>query len=334
MLSTGFPIQVTQKRLQSQVEFVKRELDSARFEAVSGRRFDLFKSLGGQIGRVHIVEKQIADVDQRLTQIGLIKADFNFVQKTLEAATDAAANISTRIDAAVGAKDDTALEALGIDAESELRVSFSQLNVSFGGRQLFSGAATDTPPLASPDTLIAAVDAIVAANATAADVETALDAYFSGTGAGTFAGDIYQGSTTAGPSREITATRRVGVDIRADDQGFRDLFRGYALYLSAENVADETMRDALRSNAAGKIREGSRSLISTQTRLGSDENTVDTAETRLEAEKSTYETLLAELVTVDQFEAASTMTNLETQLQAIYLTTGRIQNLSLVNFLR
>lgn len=332
MLSIGYPVAVTQQRLQTQVDFVKRALDEARIEAVSGRHADLFTALGGQTGRVHRVDKAIADIDQRLTQVGFIKADFSFVMTNIDAASKTAGDIGARLIAAVGANDDIAREALTTEAETEIRGLFTQLNMSFGGRQLFAGAATDTPPLADVDTMLDAVKAIVGAGPDLATINTALDDYFTGAGAGTFAEDIYQGSTADAPTREITSTRRIGVTMRADDDGLKAAYRGYAMMLAADQL-DESLRDEVLNAAAEQLSSGSLSLINSQTRLGADEGAVEKAATRLTAERTAYEELLFELVNVDQYEAASRMTNLETQLEAIYLTTSRLKDLSLTNYI-
>lgn len=332
---TGYPTSVTQIRLQGFAADISERLDDSRIEAVTGRFADITQAIGGDVGRVHLLEKQISDADERLEQIGLLKADFAFAQNTLGSIGGAATNLAIELEAANGVNNEESLKALEQEFETELRLAFSQLNASAGGRQIFSGASTDTPPLANVDEFIADIEAIVDSATDAADIDALLDDYFAGVGGTNFDASIYQGSTLAAPDREVSATKRLGVDIRADDQAFKDVFRGYASFIAVRRDPDLTDEDksALYSSASTKLREGAEGVINARTRLGAAEGAVNTAETRLNAEKLTYQEIYNQLTSVDQFEAASLVTNLETQLQTIYLTTARISGLSLVNFL-
>lgn len=333
MFTTGFPMLVTQKRVQSDAADLRREMDLVRQETIDGRVADLTGELGSDVGKVQSIERQIDEIDQRLTDVDLIKADLGFVQQTMNRLSTAANRFATEIEVALGQDNTEAIEALEAEVETELRLAFSALNTSFGGRQLFSGAATDTPPLAQVEEFISDVVAITNTEQTSADVTAKLNDYFTNTGLNTWDGAIYQGSTVAGPDREINANKRIGVTINATDDAFKELFRGLATFIAAKH-APEGEQEAVRLAAAKDMRDGAKLLIDQQTRIGANEAAVTEAETILNSEKQIYQELLAGYTTVDQFEAASRLTSLETQLQAIYLTTSRLQSLSLVNFLR
>lgn len=334
MLGYGLPALVTTRHMQSLVTQTRTQLETARMEAVTGRAADLAKATGGNIGKVHLLEKQIADNSSRLDAMNLLKADFAVVQKTLDAARERSSLIATEIDAAIGLENETSLDALALQAEADLQLVVGSLNVSYGGRQLFSGAKTDTAPIADSNQIIADVRAIVAGAADAAAVEVALDAYFDDP-AGTFQTVIYQGSTTNAPDRDVSESRRIGVNVKATDLGIRSVIRGLALMTVAkESAVSDDVADAIRRDAAQTLRTGSNELVAQQSTLGASESEVNVLKTRAEAVKFTLETSLTALIGVDQYEAASLMTSLQTQLEAAYLSTSRIASLSLVNYLR
>lgn len=337
MITFSFPSSVTFTRLGAAQATVKQQLDDSRVESVTGRFADLTSAIGGDVGRVHLIEKQIADTDDRLTQIDLASAEFAVAQSTLSSISTAANSFANKIDVALGSDDDTTLKTLEAEIETELRLAFSQLNASAGGRHLFSGAATDKAAYASVDDFIADVKAIVETSGDITGITTQLDAYFAdGGGVGTFEGDIYQGSDSVAPRREISANDRVGIELRGDDQAFKDILRGYASFLGAmrDSGLPTADRDAVFASAATSLRGGANALIDAQAKLGSAEGAAAEAKTRLTVERTTYQSLLSDIVSVDQAEAATLVQNLETQLQAIYLTTSRMTSLSLVNFLR
>lgn len=334
MIGYGLPSLVTTWRMQTLVTQSRVDLDTARVEAVTGRAADLSRATDGNVGKVHLLEKQITDTDARLNAMNLLRADFSVVQETLDATRERVSLIATEIDAAIGLENETSLDALALQAEADLKLVIGSLNVSYGGRQLFSGAKTDTAPIADAEQIITDVAAIVAGAPNAAAVETALDTYFDDP-AGTFQATIYQGSTTDAPDRDVSESRRIGVNVKATDLGLRSAIRGLALMTVAkDNAVDASVADDIRRDAAKTLRTSADALISQQSLLGSLESEVIVLQTRGEAVKFTLEESLNALIGVDQYEAASRMNALETQLEAAYLSTSRIGSLSLVNFLR
>jgi flagellar hook-associated protein 3 FlgL len=74
-------------------------------------------------------------------------------------------------------------------------------------------------------------------------------------------------------------------------------------------------------------------LIAVETRLGLDQRRLEDALARNQAERASFEESRSRLVGVDPYEAATRLTELETQLQSIYAMTARTTQLSLLNYL-
>jgi flagellar hook-associated protein 3 FlgL len=331
-LANGYPIAITQNRLQTQITVVKTQLDDARYAAVTGKHADSQRQLGGRTGEALRLEKDRSDLAIRLEQITLVKSDFSFAQTTLSQISESAGGYPARILVAVNGNEETAIAALALEADAELKIAFSALNTRFAGKQLFSGAATDTPPLGPATDFLQDVQDIIDANTTLSDIETALDTYFADGGG---FDDIYNGSTANGPQREISSTHRAGITYRADDDALKQIFRGYAMFIAGQNIAgDAPLKKDVQKAAAEYLQSGTDDLIIAQAQMGAEEAVVDASEARMTAEKKTLDAVYFQIAFVDQYEAVTRMNNLEAQLQSIYLTTARIQNLSLVNFLR
>lgn len=334
MQFSGLPTLLGSLQLSNLLTETRKTLDDKRIEAVTGRAADVSKHLDGNIGRAQSLEKLIADNDHRRDAIELLATDYDITQNTLDVARTESSSIAARVMTAQGLENEASMRALRLDAEAELENLFGRMNTPFGGRQLLSGAATGARPLGDLDTMLTAVQAIVVAGPDRATVEAALDTYFDDPGGG-FQTTIYQGSAASGPDREVAAGRRMSPEVKADDQMFRDLFRGLALLATSNSggVADALTKE-LETDAASRLNSASSQLLDRQTLLGAEQNELETLTARNEAETFAYQSALHTLIGINQEEAATEMTLLETQLEASYLATSRFANLSLVNYMR
>lgn len=333
MKSITLPLLVNTRSLQNLVGQSKIELDTASYEAATGRASDLSDHMKGDTGAIHRLEKLMADADRRVASTTLLQQEAANVQATLTSIGDVALDIGSQLEGAIGLDDDETIGVLTIEADAQLDAIWGRLNTSFNGSYQFSGAATDTQPLGDLQTFKNDIRGIVATTGAAgADaVEAALDTYFDDP-AGVFQTTIYQGSTSDAPDRQVSETRRLGVDAKAIDEGVRDTLRGLALLISADATDNQHAED-LRSAAAERLNTAGMKVIEKQSIVGATEE--DAARLLIEngTEKTTYELMLTDKIAVDQYDAATRMSQLETQLQAVYLMTARISSLSLTNYL-
>lgn len=332
MTSFGLPTLASTRLLQATVTDTKLRLEDVRVEAVTGRAANISEALDGDIARAQRLEKLIDDANAYDATIRFAQSEYSTVQLVLSNVTDGTTELAIAVEGAVELGDLVSIEARSREAESQLQTVFTQLNTSLGGRYLFGGAAVETPPLASVQTLITDIDAFITAGPDAATIIAQLDAYFETPGAG-FDTAIYQGSTLPGPTREVAPGRRIGVEADARDQSIKDVIRGLVTISLAEGQP-AAIRDALMLDGADKLSRGDRDVISLQNVLGGREEELQLLEASNSAQRFSYEQRFNALTERDEFEAATIMRNLETQLEASFLTASRIASLSLVNFLR
>lgn len=330
----GLPNLLATRSLQNFVSETRLRLDDVRSEAVTGRVADLREALSGDVGRVQRIEKLVADEQRYGDALSLAATRYETVQTVLDDFRADSSRFVTSAQAAINRGDPVTLGAAAQDARTRLDAALAQLNTSLAGRALFSGAAIDTQPFGSADTLLTAISAIITPAADAATAETALDTYF-GAGGG-FETTFYQGDDTLPePSIEVAQGRRFAPGVTAIDQEIKDMIRGIAVVaLTADTATTDAKSLGLAEAAIIKIREGEETLIATQARIGGEQQEIERLTARNAFTQNALETTLNALIARDQFEAAAEMTALETQLEATYLTTARIANLNLTSFLR
>lgn len=327
--SLGSPTLRAHTLIQQNVSSIKERLEVVRSEAVTGRIDDVARAVGGDTAKVSLLQDSInysedrADVlrfeSDRMSaaqsSIDAIRGQSSIVVDALRFGESAPGALTIAQNAAIGGLDDTV----------------ARLNGSFGGRPLFGGD-TGVAPISGSDEIINAVRTIVAA---APDATTALadvQSWFDDP-AGGFQATVYQGGNDA-PTVEIDKGDRVATSLRADDVAFRDLLRGFAIAAVASDAPNDTTRTALFSEADSILSNASEAAIGIQASLGVNEERVFNAVADHEAKSTSLSIAYNGLTTRDQAEAATEMRLLESQLEAAYLTTSRMANLSLLNYLR
>ena len=91
---------------------------------------------------------------------------------------------------------------------------------------------------------------------------------------------------------------------------------------------------ALLRQAANTILSGQTSIIQRQGDLGLIQERIALEQSSLEVEETILTQSFNDMTARDQYEAATELSLLETNLEAAYMLTARISNLSLLNYLR
>jgi flagellar hook-associated protein 3 FlgL len=86
--------------------------------------------------------------------------------------------------------------------------------------------------------------------------------------------------------------------------------------------------------AADRVSSGTVTLTNVRSELGVKQEQIRTDQKLLDIEETIVTTAFNSLTSRDQYEAASALKILESNLEASYLLTSRLASLSLLNFLR
>jgi flagellar hook-associated protein 3 FlgL len=282
----------------------------------------------------------LAGIEATLTQLEAYRSVTNetamlanHMQIALTSISENASVLSSSLLAAASSNSPSRINTLGYDAGQRLQSAMSALNTRMGERSLFAGQAVKTAALADAETLLVALDTVIAGAISSADVETALDGWFSDPAG--FAATIYQGGAALGPV-PIGPDQQAQVDVTALDPAIVSMIKGLAMasLLSRGALAGS---DVARADLAKRAGE---SLASSQTafaelgaRLGTVEASVINAGVQNDTHKSALETARLGLLSVDPYETATKLQQAQTQLETLFTLTSRMSRLSLVNFL-
>ena len=169
------------------------------------------------------------------------------------------------------------------------------------------------------------VRAIAAAATDETDFAAQLDANIDDP-AGGFQTSIYRGAQTASDPDSVLGNQ----------SAFADLLRGLsvmALSHTAQTVPFTDADSPALTTALERLERGRTELVNIQANVGMRSANLDNELTLLEREQTLLNQAFTDLAGKDQFEAATQLRELEANLEASYLLTTRLSNLSILNFL-
>lgn len=245
------------------------------------------------------------------------------------------AELSVDMVSASGAGDYIGAMTLADGARLDFINSVSALNGQYNGQTLFAGAELDGAALASGATILAELDALVAADATAADVISTVEAYFAKTPmAGAFYTNGYLGSTDDMGAVDVGEDNRIGFGARADDDEIVAMLQGLALSAVIAGGAltgnREEQMDVIAESGA-QLLQANEGLIDYMSSIGVYQEHVETAKAYNVAETDALELARVDLISADATETATVFQALEAQLETVYTVTARLSNLSFLN---
>ena len=210
----------------------------------------------------------------------------------------------------------------------------SALSQQNAGRSVFSGVASDRPPLIAADAMIAALGPVVAGLTSAAAVAAAVSSAFLDPG-GAFETTFFQGGIE-GPGALIDTGDAADPLPTAADMGIRTMLAALATSAMVGEPAlalDAGQRRALAQSGAEGLMTADRGLTDLQARVGMGQERLDHRVTQLTGERDALALARQEMVGVDPYEAVTKLENAQTRLQSIYAVTARTARLSLTEYL-
>lgn len=314
---------------------IRTRLDGLSKELSTGRRLDPSRDLGAEAARIPEIERRLTLVGRQISSASQITDRLTVMQATL-------GNLS-----ALGNRLMEQLASLSQSAGNEWRQEASQsgkaaiedvissLNTRFAGSFLFSGVAEDIPSLSSAQSILDDIGAAISGASTADELVDLIDQWFAAPGGG-FEAVAYQGDTGEPISRRIDDLTSIMIDVRADSEAIRDLMKGAALAHFAEDpgvILSDADRDTVVADATGMLFGAATALAELSGRLGGAEQRVDEAVARMTAEQTSLSLMRGTLLGADPFETASTLEQVQLQLETHYAVTARLSQLSLTRYL-
>jgi len=280
------------------------ELYDLQGQLSSGQKTNNFSGLGSKTEKYASLEAQLsrgqAYIDTSTVIEGRLDVVDNALAALIETATDAQNLISLRRNGAVG-------DSLAFDTqiEGKWQAMASQMNVSLEGRYVFSGAATDRPPVNGDNYPRLAVSGTPDAG------------YYQGSGE-----DI---------SVRIDDSILVTYNVRGDDPAFQKIFAGLAMARQYGTRAGESTE---MQQAYDLIAEGVQGLIGVRATVNANKVTVMDNSDRLTSLQLYWKGLKEEIGNTDIVAVSTQVAINQGILQAAYQAFARISSLKLSDFLR
>ena len=337
---------------------VTEELSLAGKELSTGRKADLFADLGPQASVALTLRAREDNTQAYMTSNDLLDSKLEAMLASVDAVRDGAEGVLKN--ALVNAsRPTTGAEALQSESRAALESIIGSLNVSYNGDHMFSGTASDRQPLTrweevnpetglSPKQVIA--DIVGTGPTSVAEAEAMIDeigAFFASTNTadpdrnfeGTFFNGTPQLDAGGAPSNRVNARISEGqaleYGVQANDQAFRDTLKGLAMLavIDVSEISDEAAYVRWMDEVNGALSDGVQGARSAAADIGFNQQMVEKAQDQLEDISLVQRTQISNFESVDPYEAATRVSNLETQLQASYSVTARLSQMSLLNFL-
>ena len=336
MFNPSFGDMTQQFQSTRQTAQVKSRLNTLANELTSGLVADVTAHLRGDTTQFAALNRDIALIDGYRQSASEVAFVFDQMQVTLGTVDTLRTTLSNQFLLVMPETPLKQIDAAAAAGRDGFRAIVGNLNQRFADRTLFAGTAVDGPALADAETMLADLAASLTSSNSAATIAADVAAWFDTPGGG-FEMSGYLGATGSGVTRKLGDRDSVSSNLRADDQGLRDVMKSAALAaladLMAGTLSTETRAQMVADAGLGLASAGA-SLTATRGTLGEAQATTDAALTRLSASRTTLDMARNDLIAIDPFATATRLQDVQQQLEMLFTVTARISGLSLASFLR
>ena len=322
--------------LRRNVGELKASLARHSQEFVTGRVLSPVRSLKGDVAGLAGIEHGLATLSSQATVLAETAAFQAAQQRGLDRLITEARSLAGQ---QLALETTSSPLLVGVHAGMGRQAfvdAVAALNTSFGGRGLFAGAESAGPALAPAQDILDALVAHLGGATAPEDVEAAVMDWFLTPGGGFDTTGLTGSATPAGPV-SVARGETVELTVTAARDGVRRHLAALALgALASEGPPGADLRDRIRliQRSGERLIGSPDNLIALGAELGASEARVAAAQARNGAEALALELARKELIGVDEFDSGTRLDETRVRIEAIFALTGRLQRLSLVEYLR
>ena len=315
---------------------LRGDLNTLVEELTTGRASDLARHLGSGQTRLASADRQLELIDQftRTNQetaqlLSAMQLALSSVETHRETTSNALLKIN-EVSTPAQIKTAASLSRTALDG------TVQSLNMRFGDRTMFGGNDLDAAPLASAQSMLDDIALAVSGLTTADDIKIAVQAWFD-TPAGGFETVGYLGSSAGHMEKPLDVNQSTQILVRADDASLRKVMTSLVLgSLAGDDTLslNDEQRQKLLKDAGVDLLSAASPLTGLQADLGHIEGLVEDTSVRLLAQETSIEIARNDMVSVDPFETATQLEQVQLQLETHYTLTARLSRLSLMEYLR
>jgi flagellar hook-associated protein 3 FlgL len=321
--------------LRQQGATLSRETERLTREVSTGRTADTARHLSGDLLPLADIERGLILADAHRDVARIAATDAAVMQTALGRVEESGRALAEAALASGSASGTMQPAVLAKAARNALSSMMGALGTGSAGRALFGGDVTDRAPLADAGTLLQELRTVLVAAPDASALQDALDTFFDAPGGG-FATAIYRGGQGSAAGHALGAGETVALNIRADDAALRGQIKQAAMLSLIDDPAlalGHEDRVVLARDGGARLLSGQDGITRLRAQLGFAEERIAQTQARIGAEITGLRIARNDLISVDIFESATALEQVQTQLETLYTVTARTARLNLANFL-
>jgi flagellar hook-associated protein 3 FlgL len=325
----------------------QRQMIDAQKEVVTGQFADAAMTLGAKNSKRVSLLREAERITAIIETNKLVAARLTITQTSIGQIDGTLDGLSGTLMTAVSGSADAADVVSA--AKSALADLKGLLNTSHDDGYVFAGINTDIAPIADYKTGGASA-AVTAAFQTyfgfpktdpqAGFISAAqMNAFMAAEVEPLFLGSGWNGIMSSASSNPVTSritlSESAPASVTANEAGFRKAV--YAAALTSEffdGALGEAAKSAVALKAVSMSGEAKADLATLRGQVGFMESRINQAQARLDLQSEHLSTLASDMASVDPYEASTRLTSILSQIETSYALTARIQDLSLMRFLR
>ena len=335
--------------LRSSVLQAQSALTQAQTEVSTGTYADIGLQLGGGTGQLLSLRSDVDALNGYTQTNAVASTRLSATDTALTSMLSTAQSLSATLTSAQSTGSSTA--GLAATAQGALEGLIGQLNTSAGGQFVFGGIATQTTPIADYTATSKAKTAVESAfqnylttnNISSASAMTGsqMQSFLGSSGftslfsSGSNGGwKDWSSASSQTMSTSIAPSQTASTSVSANQGTFQTIAQAYTML--TEFTGDDMsagVKAAVVSTAATLVSSGIAGLTDVQAGVGVTQSAISQANTQIGAQTTLLKSSASNLDSVDTYALSSQVTQLQTQLEASYSLTSRLQQLSLVNYL-
>jgi flagellar hook-associated protein 3 FlgL len=340
--------------LDYQLQSMQSQLSTVTGEIASGMQANPTAALGTNAALLYQLNAQENQETTLQTTITTASNTLDTAQTVLSSIASTAQTVSNAalLASTPGTDPDETYGVLAQQASSAISSVLGQLNTSSAGGSIFAGDSAAAPmrspdapdgPMAAIQTTLNNAVASAGGSLTSSNVSTLLDGLSSmfsdsnSTPSLNYTGAFYVGSTDGKPTTVLTGTnQQLQFTAAANQPAFRNLLQGLSM-LSMLNAPssqlDNTAKAALVTQASSLLGTAQNELTDVQGSLGAVQSQLQNAADQQQAVASATQQQIAGYEQTNTDADSTTLSSLQTQIQASYDITSQISQLSLVHYM-
>ncbi|RAZ85814.1 flagellin [Cereibacter johrii] len=319
--------------LRRQNAALKADVQRLSTEVVTGLAADVRQKTGGDLSALQAIDGSLTVLAARASATGEAASIASALQTGLARLDSLASDMSMKLLSVGNNAPATTTDQLGEESEEAFRTAIATLNTRVGDRSIFAGTRPQQAAVLDADTILTTLDTVIAGATTAADVQTAVEAWFDDPGG-------YSALAYMGGGRPASVTiangENVALEVTADSGAIRDSLKALALAAMLNRGAlsgAPSERASLGELAGSALLQGQTARVDLGARLGRAEARIHSATISNAAEVTSLQMARKELLGMDEYETATLLKAIQAQLETLYNLTARISQMSLTDYL-